>query len=289
MVNLISSKKNEDVKYNVSIFRDYANSRMKITGYPHEKEMLKQIINYAARLNLGKIICNCRIQDIEAFEQCGFIEEGHIDGFYNGEDAICMSYFINEKRQISKQAQKKDAIIFDCINSQNNLVLGIDKSISIRDAQIEDIPQMISLFKDIFATYPSPVFDIDYLKNSMKTKTMFKVAELDHKIISIASAEMDLKNNNAEITDCATNPEFRGKGLLTNLIAELEKSLKQKHFKTLYSLSRATEPGINKALWKMHYKYSGRLINNCDISGGFEDMNIWVKKHMGTVLLCLCP
>ncbi|HCP15639.1 MAG TPA: putative beta-lysine N-acetyltransferase, partial [Peptococcaceae bacterium] len=28
----------------------------------------------------------------------------------------------------------------------------------------------------------------------------------------------------------------------------------------------------------MHYEYSGRLVNNCDICGGFEDMNIWVKR-----------
>ena len=30
-------------------------------------------------------------------------------------------------------------------------------------------------------------------------------------------------------------------------------------------------------LYGLGYEYSGRLVNNCDIYGQFEDMNIWVK------------
>lgn len=75
-----------------------------------------------------------------------------------------------------------------------------------------------------------------------------------------------------------TIPEYRGQGLLSNLVYSLEQDLTQKGFYTLYSLSRAMNPGINAVLFKLGYKYTGRLINNCHICGGFEDMNIWVKK-----------
>jgi len=98
------------------------------------------------------------------------------------------------------------------------------------------------------------------------------------KIVSAASADMDYTNLNAEITDCATYPEYRGQGLLSNLVYSLEQDLTQKGFYTLCSLSRAMNPGINSVLFKHGYKYTGRLISNCHICGGFEDMNIWVKK-----------
>lgn len=165
----------------------------------------------------------------------------------------------------------------NCKRSGGFFTPGIDKDIAIRDATEKDIPQMTTLFSEVFKTYPSPVFDTDYLKNVMQGKTLFKVAVQDGKIISIASAEMDFLNLNAEMTDCATYPEYRGKGLLTNLMYHLENDLRNKGFIALYSLCRAIEPGINKALHKLDYKYTGRLVNNCNICGGFEDMNIWVK------------
>jgi len=263
----------------VDLYLDPMNSRLKIMDFPKmTAEVLEDIKGYAAQMNFGKILCNCRIEALGSFIQSGFTEEGHIDGFFNGDTAYCVSYFINGDREIPVQEEVKDKIIAHCQASERVTGPSIQDRILIRDAEERDIPRMIGLFKEIFETYPSPVFDADYLRNSMQTKTMFKVAIMDGEILSIASADMDLKNNNAEITDCATKPIHRGKGLLTYLIAQLEESLRQKEFKTLYSLSRAIEPGINKALWKMHYEYSGRLVNNCDICGGFEDMNIWVKR-----------
>jgi beta-lysine N6-acetyltransferase len=65
---------------------------------------------------------------------------------------------------------------------------------------------------------------------------------------------------------------------LQNIIYSLEEDLKEKGFYIAYSLVRAVNPGINKALSKLEYEYGGRLINNCHICGGFEDMNVWVKK-----------
>jgi putative beta-lysine N-acetyltransferase len=277
-------EQNKELNYeNSKLYLDFANSRLKIIGLPNvasniAQKRLEKLKDYAADLNLGKVLCNCLKRDQKTFLACGFKEEGRIDGFFEGEDAYCMSFFTLREREISKDQQKKDEIINSCLKSHQKLNFEIDKSMTIRKAQKGDIPQIKSLLENIFKTYPSPIFDECYLENIMDETTMFMVVERKGEIISVASAQMDFKNKNAEITDCATNPEFRGKGLLTQLISQLEATLIENNFKTLYSLSRAIEPGINKALRKMHYVYRGRLINNCNISGGFEDMNIWVKK-----------
>ncbi len=130
-----------------------------------------------------------------------------------------ISYFIDKKRQISINAEKEDSIIQMCKNDSKEFSLPKEQDFIVRQAKKSDIPQMISLFSFVFETYPSPVFNKDYL--------------------------------------------------------EIE--LNKRNFRVLYSLSRAINPGINKVLSRLKYNYTGRLINNCDICGGYEDMNIWVK------------
>ncbi len=263
--------------YNNHIILDYNNSRLKIIDTTNtSKDDWLAIIELARSLNFGKIICFCRDKYFEDLQQYGFIIEGQIAGFFDGTDAYCLSLFIDKKRQYSKYNLLEDEILTKC--QTNSSVKDIDDDIIIRDAKKSDINQMIFLFKKVFKTYPSPIFDANYLNEILGKKVLFKIAVKQKEIICIASADIDFVHNNAEITDCCTNPIFRGKGLLTNLIIELEKTLNNSNIGTLYSLSRATEPGINKVLWKMQYKYSGRMLNNCNISGDFEDMNIWVKN-----------
>ena len=98
------------------------------------------------------------------------------------------------------------------------------------------------------------------------------------RIVSAASAEVDDKHSNAELTDCATEPEQRGKGLMFHILSALEADLRERGIMTAYSLARARSVGMNRVFHRLRHEYSGRLVNNCDIYGQFEDMNIWVKR-----------
>lgn len=270
----------EEKLKNSLLYLDYANSRLKILKYNLlSEDIIREILEYARKESLGKALVNCKKKDADVFKKAGFIAEGTIDGFFKGEDAQCLSFFINKKRALSKRKEEADKILDMSIGKSkitqpNNLKDGYQ----LRDCTQEDIPQMIKIFKAVFNTYPTPVFDGNYLKKMMEEKMLFKAILKNDKIISIASADMDKENLNAEITDCATYPEYRGQGLLTNLLYGLENDLKEKGYYTLYSLSRAINIGINMSLKKHGYSYKGRFVNNCDICGGFEDMNIWVKK-----------
>ncbi|WP_338053634.1 putative beta-lysine N-acetyltransferase [Pseudobacteroides cellulosolvens] len=241
-------------------------------------DIILSIVNLAKCENLGKIISNSRIKILKNFRNCGFSIEGVINGYFNGEDAYCVSYFLDKDREVHINKEEEDKILYQCLFQKKRNSETKNLKYTIRNAEPNDIPQMIQLFLNVFETYPSPVFNGDYLKTVMNKQILFKVAVENGRIISIASADMDANNMNAEVTDCATYPEHRGRGILTNLIHSLECDLKKKGFFTLYSLSRAINPGINKALSNLNYKYGGRLVNNCHICGGFEDMNIWVKK-----------
>jgi putative beta-lysine N-acetyltransferase len=79
------------------------------------------------------------------------------------------------------------------------------------------------------------------------------------------------------MTDCATLKSHRGHGLMGHLLFELEKYLKSREYKVLYSTARAISTGMNIVFAKHSYAYGGRLVNHCHICGQFENMNIWIK------------
>lgn len=260
------------------VYLDHTNKRIKILHHQRISDsLIKDIIQFARSEGIGKIISNCHINQLRPFISNGFVIEGFIKEFFCGEDAICASYFVDAERQISTRKDEENMILQQSTGISDNLLQKGDQ-FKVRTATPEDIPEMIKLFASVFESYPSPVFSAEYLVKAMSENVIFKVAEENGMIISIASADMDKINMNAEITDCATYPAYRGKGLLRNIISSLESELKDSRFRSVYSLSRAINPGINIALGNLNYRYSGRLVNNCHICGGFEDMNIWVKK-----------
>ena len=106
----------------------------------------------------------------------------------------------------------------------------------------------------------------------------YQIARIKGESVAAASAEISVKNSNAEMTDCATIASAQGRGIMQHLLMELEKDLKKKGIMTAYTLARAPSFGMNCAFFRLGYEFSGRLINNCDIFGHYEDMNIWVKR-----------
>lgn len=262
------------------IYVDLASKRVKIIDITNiSVQNLKRIIHYASKQHLGKVICYCNMETSDFFTNAGFKLDGKIPGYFKGKDALCMSYFISSDREICSNFIEKNSLINKCSNVKNTFMPNHNNlDYIIRNANKNDIKEMIKLFSKVFSTYPYPIYDEEFLRENMDKKVLYKVAIYDGKIISIASANMDRENLNAEITDCATYPAYEGNGILSNIVHALECDLKFKGFITLYSLSRAINPSINYVLSKQNYSFTGRIVNDCNICSTFEDMNIWVKN-----------
>ncbi len=262
------------------IFWDWHNQRIKITAnQEHSEKTLMMIKKLAEKTGMGKIIAFVAPSCQELYLNQGFEVEGTIKGFFAGGDAFCFSYFLSSARRISDN--RYYGIIPADTSWERVKETSQESGLAYvtRKATPADIPGMISLFRNVFATYPSPVFDEDYLGANMKyNRVIYRVAlDNDNRIIGIASAEKDSANLNAEITDCVTNTQYRGQGVLSRIISELEQELYTEGYICLYTLCRAIHAPVNKAFFRLGYSYSGRLIKNCNICGSFEDMNILVK------------
>jgi putative beta-lysine N-acetyltransferase len=111
----------------------------------------------------------------------------------------------------------------------------------------------------------------------MKDGTVFAYIENGQQIVSAASAEINRKFKNAELTDCATLPQAAGQGHMKKLLSFLEQQLQAEGIGCCYTIARAESVSMNKAFAQLGYTYGGRLVNNCFIYSGIEDMNVWYK------------
>ncbi len=229
---------------------------------------------------------------------CGYVEEGIIRGYYSGKDCHIFSSYPESSREISFHKEKEDQILKNCL--RNNQKTGkrwqkrgssrkkdsqreqkakicLPEGYILRPAVQADASAMAALYRQGFQLYPAPLHKENYLLKTMDSNVLYLLVEKRGEIVSLASAEMDLENASAEITDCLTVSSERGKGLMKELIKALENELSERNFLSSYTLCRASSPGINSAFASLGYTCTGRLVNNCRIGKGFEDMNIWGK------------
>lgn len=229
--------------------------------------------------SLEKIILPAPDKDRRALEEQGFICEGRVAGFLNGTTGNFMVFYTNIKRSHSVTADREHVIRSEIMGrdrtGRGRLVL--PPGFSCRESSPADLPALAGLYRQVFTSYPTPVGSVDYLTATAGKSAYYRLITWQGKIVSAAAGEIDTTNNNVEMTNCATLPGFRGKGLMLYLLAELDQQFFRMGIACRYTLARAGSYGMNLVFRRLNYRYGGTLTNNCHIAGGFENMNIWFK------------
>lgn len=273
--------------FRATVFLDQYNQRLRVYNYEatdYEALILK--LRWLAEANgLDKIICMAFPRDWERFLRHGYVLEAILKYYHGGEDALVMSKFRSQERLTSPNLMQEILLIEDILSREP--MPGPRHPAPehhVRLAQPDDIGPLIDLFRSIFRTYPTPLIHRSYLENVFQTESLFAVCEHDGAIVAAASAEMHPRVRAAELTDCATRADARGRGLMSALLQRLESELKRRDFICAYTMARARSFGMNAVFHQLGYEFNGRLVNNCDIFGAYEDMNIWVRdlRRLGT-------
>lgn len=272
----------EDDGYRVHIFFDYYNRRLKVLDYAATdfRAMVKRM-NWLAKANgFDKIFLKATKDDWQTFLSFGYVLEGIMRHYFHGEDAYVLSKFRSMERISSPHLIEESDLIERLMAADRNPDLPpLPDGYRMELAQPEHIPGLVTLYRRVFETYPSPLTHPDFIHHTMCRNILYRVIlNADGEIVSAASADMDVKHSNAELTDCATLDTERGKGLMLHLLRRLEDDLRERRITTGYTLARAMSLGMNRVFYRLGYEYSGRLVNNCDIYGSFEDLNIWVRR-----------
>lgn len=239
--------------------------------------LIDQLDELAARDNYSKIFAKIPASQRVMFIQKGYHVEASVPCLFNGRE---QGLFLGKYPIGERGVENKEDLVNDILKkakTKQGLVSGICLAeCTCRPLFSEDMEQAAGLYRFIFASYPFPIHDPEYLRSTMDHIAYYGVWS-EGQLVALSSAEIDFENSNAEMTDFATHPDFRGKGLAGFLLARMETDMKDRQIATLYTIARAYSYGMNITFAKNGYCFSGTLTNNTQISGKLESMNVWYK------------
>jgi putative beta-lysine N-acetyltransferase len=242
--------------------------------------VLDELRKIAAENKYTKIFCKVPGKAAPYFFSDGYIMEAYIPKFYRGKDpAFFLSKFLDSDRLLGievKSLERLGELLNSIQGKKNDRKSPALKYSSVRLGN-SDIERITDVFKKVFASYPFPIFNTEYIQRTMQDNVQYFGVETKGKLIAVASAEIDSNGSNAEMTDFATLPEYRGHGLAQILLSTMEKEMKRIGIFTLYTIARLNSFAMNKTFLNHNYHYAGTLIKNTEISGKIESMNVFYK------------
>lgn len=239
----------------------------------------------AQRGGYGKIFVKSPAGCRGFLREQGYLEEASIRLTGNkGEsedDTFFMSRFLADSRKLDTDRQERLRILE---LAQSKSGSGLDSAelpagFEWRLGEKADCGVMAELYSLVFASYPFPIEDPKFLAETMDSGVFyFGIREGGtNRLAALSSAETDPVRGMVEMTDFATHPEFRGMGFGVFLLQQMETAMRRRGFIAAYTIARAISPGMNIVFAKQGYLYGGSLINNTNICGRLESMNIWYK------------
>jgi putative beta-lysine N-acetyltransferase len=212
------------------------------------------------------------------FLRHGFRVEARIPNFYNGRGgAIFLGFYLAEQRAREGHRAAYDDLIDLCLKGSKTGATHLPDGFSVRRCTKEDVGRMAEIYSTVFPTYPFPIYDAHYLIHMLKTHVQYFGVEVLDNLVALSSAEMDEEAENSEMTDFATLPAWGGYRLATHLLKAMEEAMCIRKTKMAYTIARSASAGMNHTFAASGYSYAGRLVNNTNISGQIESMNVWYK------------
>ena len=216
------------------------------------------------------------------FAALGFVDEARVPFMHKGESAgYFMSKYLDQSRAIPTNIERISEVLDQADRKADTPQKVAENGKTIR-LQLGNVDELAALYGTVFKTYPFPLHDPSFLRESMMGDTAFFGIFSDDKLVAAASMEIDMSWQCAEMTDFATLPEYRGQGAAGKLLTTMEQTAESLPIDTLYTIARAESFGMNIVFSRARYSFGGTLHNNTQIAGKLESMNIW-HKHIGSV------
>jgi SSS family solute:Na+ symporter len=260
-------------KYNDRIYL----MKLDPTDLPELVERLDELCRAKA---YSKIFAKVPASNSKPFLAAGYRQEASVPGFFSGEeDGLFLAYYADEARMHDPRAAKVRDVLAAAESKRVETPPAPvpPPDIDFAPARQEDLAELAKVFAAVFPSYPFPIHDPAFLRESMAGDTRYYCARRNGDLIAVSSAEMDPAAANVEMTDFATLPAARGGGVATHLLALMERDTARLGLRTAYTIARSLSFGMNITFAKRGYRYGGTLINNTNISGQVESMNVWYR------------
>ena len=249
--------------------------------HPEEAEdgaaLARRLVRAASSLGRGRIVALVPESLAPEMVEEGLAVEGVMPGFYRGEaDCAVLGLALDPSRAALAnpiEVGRVEELLRSRRAGRPAPVL------ATRRARPEEAEQVAALLGATFPEYPTPSHDPSYVAEQIAEGTPFRVVEDGAGgFAACASADLVREARTAELTDCATRPDHRGRGLMKRLLLDLMDDLRGMGYPTAFTLARARIPGINLAFQRLGFELRGQMAQSCRIGEGLEDMNIWSRS-----------
>lgn len=242
-------------------------------------ELVGKLDALAQKESYTKIFAKVPEEACPVFTEAGYQLEARIPKFFNGskDAAFLGKYFCDCRKKEKKPEMVREIIEAAQAKAGQPVCPELKSGFTLRRLGHDDAEAMAEVYREVFASYPFPIHDPGYLRQTMDDNILYWGTWEGNRLAAISSAETYPDDRNAEMTDFATLPDYRGAGLAQVLLSEMEEELRRHNYVTAYTIARAYSFGMNITFAKHGYAFSGTLTHNTDISGELESMNIWHK------------
>ena len=242
-------------------------------------ELLSRLEELANQKGYSKIFAKVPDDRLDHFRRQGYRPEARVPRFYRGNRAAHFlgKYLCPQRREEPRPQRVAEVLELARAKAPLPEAPTLAEGYRWRPLDPGDAQAMVAVYRRVFASYPFPIHNPAYLEETMADNVRYHGIFRDQQLVAIASAELDKSGGNGEMTDFATLPDERGKGLANYLLTRLEEAAAHEGIVTAYTIARAYSFGMNITFAKLGYDFGGTLTRNTQISGDLESMNVWYK------------
>jgi putative beta-lysine N-acetyltransferase len=244
-------------------------------------EIVDVLESLAKKYRYSKIFVKVPDPLSQTFLNNGYMTEVIVPGLYHGqEDGLFMKHYLNKDRSVPIDQAANQAVLEAALakHSECSEQVKLSDDFTCRIAKPFDTLLMAKLYEEVFDSYPFPIADPNYLKDTMSSDVVYFGIWRGAELVALSSCEMYPPDECVEMTDFAVLPAYRGYGFSYYLLQQMEKTMNEYGLKTAYTIARATSYGMNITFSRSGYQYCGLLPQNTQIGGQIEDMNVWFKS-----------
>lgn len=244
-------------------------------------EILDELEALARERGYGKLFMKARRRHYDPFVERGYTPEALVPRFYGpDEDGVFMGKFLDPDRARPNRPERIQEVLQAA--GKETMKDGPPEAppapgLEVREATSEDAEALAACYDIVFPSYPFPINDPGHLRGEQERGTRFFTIWEDGTLVAASSMEPGGAPGAVEMTDFATLPSHRGQGLATYLLKVMDEAAESAGERVAYTIARAVSFGMNITFARRGYSFGGTLVNNTQISGAIESMNIWYK------------
>lgn len=264
--------------------------------------VLDEAESLATRNGYGKIVVKARASDFGELTRRGYRVEAVVPRFHEGGEAgLFAGKFLEAGRAAPRDPRIQEVVEAgraaralaetgpgdergsptdpptSLAAMSNGGAMRCGDGVIVDEAGPDDLDELAACYAEVFESYPFPIDDPAHLRAEREHGTRYFTARDHGRLVGASSMEPAGPPGTVEMTDFATVPSHRGRGIATDLLAFMDRRAREAGVRVAYTIARASSFGMNITFGRRGYRYAGTLVNNTWIGGGIESMNVWYK------------